>query len=73
MSDDNLCGDIRALVTVLREIRDEQKRVADALERVAERVSPPGGGSLSETLAGIAGDVGFIGERLDAGHDNGRM
>ena len=36
MSDDNLCGDIRALVTVLREIRDEQKRVADALERIAK-------------------------------------
>ena len=73
MSDANLSPDMRALVTVLREIRDEQKRVAAALERIAEGVNPPNGVSLSENLADIAGDVGIIGERLDRGHDNGKM
>mgnify|MGYP000952053636 CR=1 FL=1 len=38
MSDDaNLSPDMRALVTVLREIRDEQRRVAAALEALALR------------------------------------
>ena len=60
MSDDNLCGDIRALVTVLREIRDEQKRCADALERVAEGVNPPGEGSVAKALAAIVDGVGNL-------------
>lgn len=57
MSDDNLCGDIRALVIVLREIRDEQKRCADALEQIAEGVNPPGERSLSERLADVSWNV----------------
>ena len=35
-NDANLCGDMRALVVVLREIRDEGRRCADALERIAK-------------------------------------
>lgn len=34
--DANLSPDMRALVVVLREIRDEGRRCADALERIAE-------------------------------------
>ena len=36
-NDANLCGDMRALVVVLREIRDEGRRCADALERAYPR------------------------------------
>jgi len=39
-ADANLSPDMRALVTVLREIRDEQKRCADALEKVATGTPP---------------------------------
>ena len=43
MSDDaNLSPDMRALVTVLREIRDEQRRVATALEALAPRPQASG-------------------------------
>lgn len=57
MSDDNLCGDIRALVTVLREIRDEQRRVADALGLVAQGISPFGKPDVQALLAHIARQV----------------
>lgn len=40
-NDANLCGDMRALVVVLREIRDEQKRCATALEQIAQSVKRP--------------------------------
>ena len=55
--DANLSPDMRALVVVLREIRDEGRRVADALERIAEGVNPPGDWSVAKSLTSVALDV----------------
>ena len=53
-NDANLSPDMRALVTVLREIRDEGRRCADALERIAEGVAPDNSPSAGQAIVKIA-------------------
>jgi hypothetical protein len=72
-NDANLCGDMRALVVVLREIRDEGRRCADALETIAFAIAPRGKMHpvpFVESLQDVAANLATIARH--AGNEGGR-